>query len=268
MNNIEAIRQRKSVRTYTGEPLDASIIEKIKEYIAGQEAPFGVKCHIEIIRSSIGEKPVKLGTYGFIKGATDFLALIIDDEGPLAEVGAAYLFEQVVLYCTSLGLGTCWLGGSFSRSAFKKQLTLNPGEKLPIVSPVGYASDKKHKSFQTLFGGSGDKPRKPFSANFFHSSFDTPLTEEVAGMYARPLEMVRLAPSANNKQSWRVVMDDKRAFHFYKSYSYGFDAIDLGIALCHFEQTCIEQQLPGHFEVLSNAPEGGKAAYVISWIIG
>ena len=264
MNITESIKKRKSVRTYTGESIDAVTIKKITEYINDLKSPFGVKCRIEVIQANTGEEPVKLGTYGFIKGATTFIALIVEDS-PLAEEGAAYMFEQVVLHCTSLGLGTCWLGVSFSKNTFEKQLNLKSGEKLRIVSPLGYASEKGHISLFLLFGKSKSFQRKPFTANFFYRQFDTPLTEESAGIYAQPLEMVRLAPSANNKQPWRIVMDNK-ILHFYKSASYGFDAIDLGIALCHFEQSCHELKIAGHFEVQNNIPLGRKATYVISWI--
>lgn len=265
MKITEAIRQRYSVRTYTGKPLDAATIGKIKEYIAGLEAPFGVRCRIDMLHANTGAEPVKIGSYGSVKGAADFITLAIE-EGPLAEEGAAYIFEQAVLYCTSLGLGTCWLGGLSNKGYIGRLLNLNPGEKLRIVSPVGYASDKHHLSLLTIFGKPKPKPRKPFTANFFHSQFGTPLTEAQAGLFAEPLEMVRLAPSANNKQSWRVVMDE-RALHFYRTPSMGFDSLDLGIALCHFEQTCRELNIPGHYEILDSAPAGAKAAYVISWMI-
>lgn len=238
--------------------------KRCRNTLYGLKAPFGAKCRIELLNTAASTEPVKLGTYGFIKGA-DYLALIVDGEEPLRDEGAAYMFEQVVLYSTSLGLGTCWLGGSFSRGDFKKQLTLSPDEKIRIVSPVGYASDKKHFSFLSVFGSSKPKPRKPFTANFFHNKFGNPLTGDAAGIYARPLEMVRIAPSATNKQSWRVVMNID-ALHFYKSASYGFDEIDLGIALCHFEQTCLELGVAGSYKVLTSAPKGQKATYVISWI--
>jgi nitroreductase len=224
-----------------------------------------VKCRIEIIHTNTSKEPIKLGTYGFIKGASTYLALIVE-EGRLSEEGAAYMFEQVVLYCTSLGLGTCWLGVSFNKNTFIKQLNLKSGEKLRIVSPVGYASEKRHLSLFVLFGSPKSYKRKPFTANFFHHQFDTPLTEENAGIYAQPLEMVRLAPSANNKQSWRVVLEGE-TLHFYKSSSYGFDAVDLGIALCHFEQSCHELYIAGHFKVLNNFPIVEKATYVMSWSI-
>ena len=41
------------------------------------------------------------------------------------------------------------------------------------------------------------------------NSFAEPLTEEEAGDYQFPLEMLRLAPSAVNKQPWRVVADER-----------------------------------------------------------
>ncbi|MDR2085554.1 MAG: hypothetical protein LBP72_00055, partial [Dysgonamonadaceae bacterium] len=109
--------------------------------------------------------------------------------------------------------------------------------------------------------------RKPFGTLFFHKDFTVPLTEEKAGIYAQPLDMVRLAPSANNKQPWRVVWDEG-TLHFYKIASLsggGFSATDMGIALCHFEQTCKELGIKGYFKVLSEQ-ENKPGQYCISWI--
>ena len=266
---IESIITRRSVRTYTGKALNEATVGKIADYIAGLKAPFGAECRIELVRTTASAEPVKLGTYGAIRGAVDFLALIIRDDTPLAQEGSAYMFEQAVLFCTSLGLGTCWLAGFFDRGNFKKQLSLRPGERLRSVSPVGHAAEKPHRSISTLLNGSKPTPRKPFSETFFLGSFGEPLTEEQAGMYARPLEMVRRAPSANNKQSWRVVMDKAAtatAFHFYKAPSMGYESLDMGIALCHFEQACLELGIAGSYEIVPTAPQNKKAGYVISWI--
>ncbi len=261
----EAILKRRSVRTYTGKALDEATAGKINDYIATLSAPFGAACSIALVRTA-ADGPVRLGTYGAIRGATDFLALVVRDGGPLAQEGAAYIFEQTLLYCTSLGLGTCWLAGFFDRGNFKKQLALRAGEKLRVVSPVGIAADKPHRSLSTLLTGGKPTPRKPFSETFFDHRLGEPLTEAAAGLWARPLEMVRRAPSANNKQSWRVVMDE-RALHFYKTPSLGYESLDAGIALCHFEQTCLEMGLEGRYETAEKAPAGEKAAYVASWIM-
>lgn len=266
MNLTESILQRRSIRTYTGEALDGAVVRKIRDYVTGLKPPFGAKCRIEVVQTAASDELVRLGTYGAIRGAQDFLALVVQNDSPLAQEGAAYIFEQAILYCTSLGLGTCWLAGFFDRGNFKKQLSLRPGEKLRCVSPVGYAADKPHRSISTLLNGGKPTPRKPFSETFFLGRFGEPLSEEAAGIYAQPLEMVRRAPSANNKQSWRVIFREE-ALHFYKTPSMGYESLDMGIALCHFELTCRELGIAGRYEVLNTAPEARKSTYVISWII-
>jgi hypothetical protein len=153
-------------------------------------------------------------------------------------------------------LGTCWLGGSFSRKNFAKTVLLKPDEILRVVSPVGYINSKKRFT-EALLGQKGKHlSRKPFESLFFREDFNTPLTKDAASSYEKPLEMVRIAPSANNQQSWRIVLAG-RNLHFYQHLSMiGFNALDLGIALCHFEQSCRELTIPGEFKVLNNkAPE-------------
>ena len=265
MNIIETIQKRRSVRTYTGEPLRDEHVVQIKQYINQLQTPFGVKARIELISVQFSETPIKLGTYGMIKGACDYLALIYE-EAPFAETAAAYMFEQVILFCTNLNLGTCWLGGSFSRNDFKKQIRLKPNENLKIVSPVGYAS--VNKLFLEKYVVRADKKhvsRKPFGELFFDKNFNYPLTENTAGIFFKPLEMVRLAPSASNKQEWRVLLLEK-VLHFYKKPYLMFDSIDIGIALCHFELSCKELGIEGKFEILKDFPNNNKIKYVISWI--
>lgn len=54
------------------------------------------------------------------------------------EESLGYVFEKIVLYITSLGLGTCWLGGSFNKADFEKAITLEEDEFIPVISPMGY----------------------------------------------------------------------------------------------------------------------------------
>ena len=58
-------------------------------------------------------------------------------------IALGYSLEKVILYCTSLGLGTVWLGGTFNKGNFAKAVNLKENEILPIVSPVGYEGGKK-----------------------------------------------------------------------------------------------------------------------------
>ena len=101
--------------------------------------------------------------------------------------------------------------------------------------------------------------RLPWEKLFFKGDFSHPLTREGAKElcpdYEDALEFVRLAPSAVNKQPWRIVCDGK-AFHFYEARTLspdshnGFDIqrVDMGIALNHFHLAAKEKNLSGHFE--------------------
>jgi hypothetical protein len=262
-STVYIISRRRSIRTYTGEPLSKEHVNKLTGYISGLRGPFHTHFRIQLISAQIKGYPQQLGTYGYISGAQNFLALILRDE-PMAEENGAYAFEQLILYCTRFRLGTCWLGGTFSRRDFTHQLALTPGEKLRIISPVGYPSERQ-RLLEFLIGANRHHhSRKPFGTNFYHKTFGKRLIGRYTGPYSWPLEMVRIAPSANNAQSCRLVVQDKTV-HFYKTPSFGFSGIDAGIAMCHFEQTCRDLNIPGQWQLL-NLPAEGRAKYVASWV--
>ncbi|GAG20046.1 unnamed protein product, partial [marine sediment metagenome] len=77
------------------------------------------------------------------------------------------------------------------------------------------------------------------------------LPRETTGRYETLLEMVRLAPSAGNKQPWRVLKEkETEKFHFYVKSSQQkvyntFITVDVGIAICHFDLTAKEVGIEG-----------------------
>nr|HPI72323.1 nitroreductase family protein [bacterium] len=116
---------------------------------------------------------------------------------------------------------------------------------------------------------------------FFHGDLATPLAEESAGAYAVPLQMLRLAPSASNKQPWRVVQQGA-CFHFYLQRSPGYhrnlsplpsfiiadlQRVDMGIAMCHFQLTAEEMGLKGEWSVADPdiAKPNETVEYIASW---
>lgn len=256
------IQDRYSVRNYNGQPLSEEILEKIERYIAELSSPFDKKVRIKLVKKHTDGESIKLGTYGVIKGAEYFLVSACEkDDMSLMELG--YSLEKVILYCISLGLGTVWLGGTFKRSDFANAINLQSNEILPIVSPVGYEGGKK--SLFAVIASKSRNNRKNFSQLFFNNDFKTPLTPNDAGEYYEPLEMLRLAPSAVNKQPWRVIREDDKV-HFYVSSSNAFSNIDMGIAICHFHLTAIENNIKGDFTVIDSKKEDKNFTYVISWI--
>lgn len=86
--------------------------------------------------------------------------------------------------------------------------------------------------------------------------------------------MLRLAPSASNKQPWRVLVDNEK-FHFYlarnKGYgeALGYDVqkIDIGIAMCHFELTMQELGFKGKWKEDNPKKDKEFCEYIITFII-
>jgi len=59
------------------------------------------------------------------------------------------------------------------------------------------------------------------SYHHFDSYFETPLTKTKANKYTPVLEMVRLSPSASNKQRWRLVLEGN-CIHFFLQRTRGY----------------------------------------------
>lgn len=261
----EIVSKRHSVRNYENTELSNEIKEKLQAYldeINDSGGPFGTKVRISLIQKNDANKEVKLGTYGVIKGANHYLVAVCK-KGDYDFENLGFLFEKVVLYCTSLGLGTVWLGGTFNKGNFAKAVKLKEDELLPIVSPVGIEGGKK-SILGALFSKKNGPQRKDFAQLFFNEKFDTPLTYEDAKEYGEVLEMVRLAPSAVNKQPWRIIKEGNN-YHFYSEGKSEMSRIDMGIGICHFYLTAKEKGLKGEIKVLSNKSHD-KYKYVGSWI--
>ena len=155
--------------------------------------------------------------------------------------GIPVSFERMVLFAWSIGIGTTWIAGTMKRELFEKAAGLKDGEMMPCMSPLGYPAKKKSVREALMRKGVGADARKPVEKLFFDGNLDTPLAGEKKEKIADLIELVRWAPSAVNKQPWRIIAADSR-YHFYEKKDKGFvtDAagdlqkIDVGIAICHF----------------------------------
>ena len=261
---MDIMEKRKSVRTYEAAPIGEDIHAAIMDYLSREEnlrGPFGGRAGIEWIWAKGGGedgKGIKLGAYGIIQNPQAYLAgMIQNDKTSLLEFG--YIFQKLILYATGLGLGTCWIGGTFNRKSFARELELAPGEIIPCITPLGYAREKQRLLDATMRYVVKADQKKPWRDLYYDSGFDKQLAPESAGKLAAPLEMVRLGPSASNKQPWRVVLSaDRQQAHFYLQHTpnysgnkLGFEMqrIDLGIAACNFELACRELDLRGGWAV-------------------
>ena len=277
----EIIRQRFSCRTYFEKPIEEDKRQILNDFISSDRTgPFGIPVRFKLITATGEDRNALkgLGTYGIIKGATGFIVAAVGlSEKNLEEYG--YLMESAILCATDIGLGTCWLGGTFSKSSFAKKISAAAGELVPAVVSVGHSAEiGKIEGKMRQFVGA-DK-RHPWEDLFFRERFGVPLSSEDAGAYATPLEMVRIGPSASNKQPWRIIKEGN-TWHFYMKRTKGYgnsltfkllgiadlQRVDMGIAMSHFELTANEQGLKGKWSL--REPEIEKPdrliEYTVSW---
>ncbi len=258
------IRERFSCRAYLRRPIEDAILSRLREFTGAlRTGPFGTCARFCLVTgdAAYGQSLKDLGTYGMIKDAQGF---IVGAMGPgvrnLEDFG--YQMEQAVLAATDLGLGTCWLGGSFKKSAFGKRISATAEENVPAVVSLGYSADP-----QRTGGWAGRRvgrsKRRPPEEMFFLETFDRALDPDLAGALSPALEAVRWGPSASNKQPWRIVKKDARwYFYLQRTKGYGRDSflgkflgtadlqrLDMGIAMCHFELSARDFGLTGRWEL-------------------
>lgn len=199
MNIIQTITSRKSTRTFLNKAISEEEIIKIKEYIKTLNNPFGGIISYEVIKNTNTNTNEKLGTYGIIKNPSNFIiAKIVDKDMALEALG--YEMEELILYLSAMGIGSCWLGGTFNRGQFAKAVNLKEGELIPVIVPIGYIAEKKSMTERVMRKMSKGDFRKDWQELFFLGDFSRPLSTKDAGSFVEVLEMVRLGPSASNKQ--------------------------------------------------------------------
>jgi len=277
MTIIEAIKTRKSCRTYNNEPLEPGKISELKNFLeSNTKTPFGSKVRFHLLdfdELETGELK-NLTTYGVIKGARKFIVGTVAKQAMTME-DFGYAMEKNMLQATSMGLGTCLLGGTFKRSGFAGKINLGENELLPVISPVGYSSDKRSVVDRMFRFIAASDRRKPWHELFYLRDVYTVLEKENSGSFDTPLECVRMAPSASNKQPWRIIQGkDQNSFHFYLKRTPGYENIikdiklqnvDMGIAMCHFELSAKELGLTGDWKIDNPQIKSKGMEYIVSW---
>ncbi|SDN72646.1 nitroreductase family protein [Bacillus sp. OK048] len=279
-STIETMKKRQSVRTFDNQYITETHYKKIREYIITEEnlvGPFGNKGKLELIQvtNNVSDKGIKLGTYGFIKNPQGYLVGVTENS-KYKLVEFAYVFQKLVLFLTELGIGACWMGGTFNRNSFEQEIQLGEGEFIPCITPFGYPNQKQRVFDKALRYVVRADNKKPWDKLFYDSTFEVPLNKEKAGSIEIPIEMVRLGPSASNKQPWRLVLStDRKVCHFYiehtPNYSsklgYDMQLLDMGIAMCQFELACKELNIEGGW-IVENPNIGlpnMQTEYLVSW---
>ncbi len=206
MDEMQAARERHSVRRYTTEPLSEEHVKALNEAIGRINAEAGLDARL-VTNEPKGFGNVILKTIGF-RNCVNYIAMIGPNDESLNEK-CGYYGERLVLLAQSLGLRTCW-----ALLCSKKQIKVADGERFCIGISVGYGEDDgvQHK----------DKPVSEIA-----DLTDAP------EWFRKGIECVMLAPSGRNKQPISFTQKDGKVSAHHKDS--GLTRIDCGIAKYHFE---------------------------------
>ncbi|MCL1796632.1 MAG: nitroreductase [Clostridia bacterium] len=229
----ETIRKRKSIRKYDMEALSAQVLDQIRTQAASCVPLFpDIRVSVEIASKTKGMFGIKAPHYLIFRSE--------QKHGSNGNVG--FIGQQMSLYFTELGLGSCWLGMA------------KPEEKdisaLPFTISMAFG-----KPAEPLFRDLTDFKRKP-------------LIQISEGADDR-LESARLAPSGMNAQNWYFIAAGGQ-IHCYRKKSSSplglvsgkLSEIDMGIALCHI----MKDSGGFSFSAESGAPE--RAGYLYAGTVG
>lgn len=253
MNLYEAIYARHSVRKFCMEPVEDKVIDGIFHFLQEAKPLFPeirICCRVYPER---GEKP-RLSGFSNVS-APHYLALFSENKEK-SELNAGYVMEQIVLYLTSRGLGSCYQGMA------KKHVPELKQEGLSCVMVLAFGYPKNP--------GKGKEARR------------LPM-EELCAFKNQPkahirelLEAARLAPSSLNSQPWRFVVYENR-FHIFSRKPAGgchwlnkYDEFNFGVMLANVMEAAEELWIDVEMIKLDNIThiELPNNRYVISVILG
>lgn len=156
MDALEAIRKRRSVRNYTGEPISREDLETIVD--AGRLAASGGNRQpwdfiVITNREMINELKVAAQ---WMENAGAIIAVVLDPSSRWWVEDGAAAVENILIASTALGYGSCWLEGyTLLREEEFKVLLGVPVQKrlltlIPIGVPVEWPSKQKKALEQVI----------------------------------------------------------------------------------------------------------------------
>lgn len=255
----QAIRSRRSCRSYVARPLDEGTEKHLTEF-AHELCNFvgGARAVLVTHNPDMVFKGI-IGSYGKIKNPSAYVAFIGDTKDPHVNEKIGYLGEAFILEATSMGLATCWVGGFFKPEAVKSQIEMAAGEKVFAVSPVGWAI--------AAYDHEGEPLPVP-DVNHKRKSLDKlyrGLPENLWPDWVKSaLAAARLAPSAINRQPWRFLIEEEAITVSVDSlyFSMGISKrLDCGIAMLHLETGALTKGVTGSWDYL-------EAPYVAKFKVG
>lgn len=229
---LQLLMSRHSVRAFSQEPVDASLLNKLKaEATMTNTHQHGLK--FKIVTGDPDPFKAFSRSYGSFTNPRDFLVAVVDAAVENVYERAGYFAERFAIKAVSLGLGTCFVGGTFNEG--KVKVPLRAGEKVLFVVLFGHPLGKE-KFLAKLTAGIAHR-KKMTADDFFVPKEQLGEALALFPMLERGLQGVACAPSSLNKRPTRVRLDGDGEERFPCAFVENPDSknlIDLGIAKFNF----------------------------------
>ncbi len=211
MDIIQAIRERHSVREYSGKKIEKEKRQRLDALIEACNEESGL--HIQIRYDDPFGFDSRLAHYGKFRNVDNYIVLAGIPSDNLQEK-CGYYGEKIVLEAQMMGLNTCWTALTFNKTNVKKIIPMN--EKLVLVIAIGYGANQgkvhKSKSIERVMATKGEMP----------------------DWFRKGAEAALLAPTAMNQQKFKMgIKDGSPVIRVVGKGPY--TKIDLGIVKYHFE---------------------------------
>ncbi len=227
MTEFEALEKRISVRAYEKKPVPPEIVAELRETM--EEANRAAGLHFQLVDTNTSQKPAVKLTPAMFSGEVYTCALLVGPEGEIGGEMVGYFSEKLILRAVALGLGTCWVAGTYDRKSVSPEI--GEDEKLWGVIPMGFAAEKTPLLQRTIRSRIRAKDRR--TEDFVESDF--PYTSLPAWIRAGA-EAVKAGPSAVNQQPVNIVYKDGLVtMRLWKEKKNEMMYNDLGIAKYQFQ---------------------------------
>jgi len=144
MDTLEAIKTRRSVRSYTGGKIPRADLETLVD--AARLAPSGNNKQpwdFIVVTDEGMINQLKVASQWMDKAAA-IIAVVMDPSSRWWVEDASAAVENMLLACTALGYGACWLEGYTlpREEEFKELLGIPKSKRLITLVPVGIPAEE------------------------------------------------------------------------------------------------------------------------------
>jgi len=221
----EAIKVRRSRRAYIPRSLDPKMVADLQQLIDRYTREAGIRIELVLDNGDAFDGLTK--SYGMFTGVRHYLGLIADKGDAAADERLGYYGELLVLNAVAMGLGTCWVGGSFNRASCP--FVLSGNERIECTIAVGYTELSNSTKEKLIYRIVRRKTKS------IEEMCEVEGTDKAPDWFMSGMQAVQMAPSAANQQAVRFLYKEGQVSAYIEDPDKGYNAMDLGIAKCHFE---------------------------------